>query len=129
MGFKDWFGFGGKSNNDSHYVPDKVDQAARVIATPGPDGVKRRYDGSSYDQPYQHAGGYDGRRKDFLPKFFGSEVRKQADGNYCGIAGAEMVKGADGLWHRKDDTRSQRGGKSEALGYDRPARDDDGWLR
>ena len=102
-----FFGFGSESPSN-HYTPQGFDRIASVYVTPGPDGKKRRHDGSTFDQPYQHAAGYDPRRKDFLSKFFGSQVFETPSG-WRGIAGAEMIKGPDGLFHRKDDMRPQQG--------------------
>ena len=101
-----FFGFGSESRSN-HYTPQGFDRVASVYVTPGPDGKKRRYDGSDFDQPYQHTVGYDPSRKDFLSKFLGSQVFETPSG-FRGIASAEMIRGSDGLFHRRDDTRPQR---------------------
>jgi hypothetical protein len=96
-----------KPNN---FTPSDFDYAASVIVTPGPDGIKRRYDKSTFDQPPKQQPGYDSHRGDFLSKFFGSLVKQQPDGQFRGIASSEMEKGPNGLWRRKSDTRPDRRG-------------------
>jgi hypothetical protein len=100
-----FFGFGRKPNNA--YTPQGFDRIASVYVTPGRDGVKRRWDGSSFDEPPRQQSGFDSRRRDFLPKNFGSPVFETPSG-FRGIASAEMERAPEGVFRRKNDIRAAR---------------------
>src|ERR1700733_7935098 len=103
-----FLGFERKIKQPQAYVPSKTDRAARQISTNG-----IRWDGTSYDQPYAWPD-FTHRIRDILQKGFGSEVRRNAAGEFHGIAGAEMVMGQDGRFHRKGDVRPERNSAGRA---------------
>jgi hypothetical protein len=101
MGIFDWFS--NKKQAAPAAVFDPFDAIAKKISTTG-----RRWDGSSFNDPYRPPQGYASQRGDLIPRNFGSEVQQEVDGSFRGIAGSELIQDVDGRWRRKHDMRPRR---------------------